>query len=95
SIFTDNIIDILADNASIEFIDTFARRVISYLTTIKIYHYSVDPYKMIAQAMDILRERDTRKKREKFKKLLKTIMQYATYVTTLYELIDMIKNILN
>ena len=90
SVFLDNAVDILADSASLDLIDTFAKKVIAYLSNVRIYHYAVNPYKIIAQARDILKESNPTAKRRKFKQLLKTAIQYAAYAKTLYDIIKTI-----
>jgi len=90
SVFLDNAVDVLTYGASLDLIDTFAENIIAYLSNVKIYHYAVNPYKIIAQARDVLKERDSAAKRRKFGRLLKSVIQYATYAKELYEIIKAI-----
>ncbi len=90
SMFLDNKIDILAENASLNLIDTIARKVLAYFSNITISHYAVNPYRIIAQAREVLKEQDPLVKRRKFRQLLKTLLQYAAYAKTIYDIIKII-----
>jgi hypothetical protein len=90
SAFIGNKIDILAENASLELIDTIVKNLLSYLSNIRVAHYAVNQYMLTAQAREILRERNPAAKRRKFRQLLKTLLQYASYVKTVYDIVKLI-----
>ncbi len=87
SLFLDNAIDILAENASLDMIDTIARTIKAYLSNINIIHYTVNPYRLIAQANEVLQEQNPEIKRRKFRELLETMLKYAAYAKTIYDII--------
>jgi hypothetical protein len=90
SLFIDNEIDILAENASIDIIDSIAKSILLYFSNVKIVHYAINPYKIIAQAIEVLEEREPIAKKKKFKELLKTLLEYASIARMLYDLIKII-----
>ena len=94
SLFLGNKIDVLADRSSLELIDTVARVIKAYLSNVRVYHYGVNPYELIIQADEVLREQDLVTKKEKFMVLLKKIIEAAKYVAEFYTLIKIIAKLL-
>ncbi len=68
-------------------IDTIARTIKAYLSNINIIHYTVNPYRLIAQANEVLQEQNPEIKRRKFRELLETMLKYAAYAKTIYDII--------
>ena len=93
-LFLGNKIDVLAEESSLELIDTVARVIRLCLSNVRIYHYDVNPYELIFQADEVLRERDLVSKRRKFRVLLKKIVEAAKYVTEFYTLVRIIVKLL-
>jgi len=94
SVFLKNKIDILVEITSLEMIDTVARIIKAYLSNVSTIYYNINPYQLISQANEVLRESKPVFKRIKFKALLKKLINYAEHVVTVYELIKIIFRLL-
>ena len=95
--FLYNQVDILAERASIELIDTIASTIRAYMSDIHVHHYAINPYKLRILATDVLREKHPERKRRKFKRLLNEIFKYVEYVEhaiALYEIYKILRVIL-